>query len=268
MDYIVDKDNENVRLDRFLRKNCKTNTMSLIYSEIRKGNVRVNLKKVKEDYRLQLNDKVLIENLDFNYVVNKKMVKNIDRSLIFYEDDNLLIIDKPKGISMHKGTSNKKGLAEILNVDFANRLDKKTSGLVIATKNKSSLREITKLIRENKIVKKYRLKCINNNKYRVGDSFIIENRLLELENKVVVSDKGKLSKTLYTIVDIKKDIISIEAILYTGRKHQIRVQLANIGLVIIGDDKYGKYKKEDKLELDCFYLEFNGKIFKKEIENG
>ncbi|VWL85158.1 RluA family pseudouridine synthase [Oceanivirga miroungae] len=263
MTYIVDKDNVDVRLDRFLRKNCINNSMSEIYSSIRKGYVKINSKKKKENYRLKLEDEIYISNLDFKLVKNKEISNNIDKNLIFYEDSDLLIIDKPKGIAIHKGTDNDKGLAEILNVDFANRLDKKTSGLVIAAKNKKTLREITKLIRENKIIKKYKVKCISNNKYKVGDSFVIENKLEETDKKVIVSNKGKISKTKYNVLDIKDNIITLEAILYTGRKHQIRVQLANVGLSIIGDDKYGNYKKEDELELECYYLEFNGKVFEK-----
>lgn len=264
MIYIVDNDNIDVRLDRFLRKNCSGNTMSEIYSSIRKGDIKVNSKKSKENYRLKLNDEINILNLDFRKIENKKMKNNFDKNLIFYEDENLLIVDKPKGIPIHKGTGNNKGLSEILNIDFANRIDKKTSGLVIGAKNKKTLRQLTELIRENKIIKKYKAKCINNNKYRVGDSFIIENKLKETEKKVIISEDGKISKTKFTVLDIKDNIITIEATLYTGRKHQIRVQLSNIGLAIIGDDKYGNYKKEDDLELECFYLEFQGKIFEKE----
>lgn len=253
----IDKDNVDVRLDRFLKKSCKNNGLSEIFSAIRKGKVRINGKKSKENYRLKLNDEIEIQDLDFKMKENKKIDYEY-KNLIFYENDDILIINKPKGIAMHKGTDTKKGLAEMFNINFANRLDKKTSGLVIACKNPTSLRHITKLIRENKIIKKYKAISIDNGKYNIGDEFIIENKLLEINKKVIVSEKGKISKTKFKVIDIKNGKIYFDIELFTGRKHQIRVQLSNIGLAIIGDDKYSnKYKKADDLELECYYLEFD-----------
>lgn len=245
MKIIIDKENENVRLDRFLKKRCKNNKLSEIFKAIRQGDVRVNNKKVKQDYRLNLNDEVSVNNLFYEEIKEKKLNREY-ANLIFFEDDKYLIINKPKGLAMHKGTGTKKGLAEIFNINFANRLDKKTSGLVIACKNQVSLRHITNLIREHKVKKIYEAICLNNNKYKLNEEF---------ELKTEINGQKAISK--YKVIYLTEKNITFRVELITGRKHQIRIQLANLGLAIVGDDKYGTYPKEAKLQLECKRIEFD-----------
>lgn len=245
MKIIIDKENENVRLDRFLKKRCKNNKLSEIFKAIRQGDVRVNNKKVKQDYRLNLNDEVSVNNLFYEEIKEKKLNREY-ANLIFFEDDKYLIINKPKGLAMHKGTGTKKGLVEIFNINFANRLDKKTSGLVIACKNQVSLRHITNLIREHKVKKIYEAICLNNNKYKLNEEF---------ELKTEINGQKAISK--YKVIHLTEKNITFRVELITGRKHQIRIQLANLGLAIVGDDKYGTYPKEAKLQLECKRIEFD-----------
>lgn len=245
MNITIDKENENVRLDRFLKKRCKNNKLSEIFKAIRQGDVRVNNKKVKQDYRLNLNDEVSVNNLFYEEIKEKKLNREY-ANLIFFEDDKYLIINKPKGLAMHKGTGTKKGLAEIFNINFANRLDKKTSGLVIACKNQVSLRHITNLIREHKVKKIYEAICLNNNKYKLNEEF---------ELKTEINGQKAISK--YKVIHLTEKNITFRVELITGRKHQIRIQLANLGLAIVGDDKYGTYPKEAKLQLECKRIEFD-----------
>lgn len=245
MKIIIDKENENVRLDRFLKKRCKNNKLSEIFKAIRQGDVRVNNKKVKQDFRLNLNDEVSVNNLFYEEIKEKKLNREY-ANLIFFEDDKYLIINKPKGLAMHKGTGTKKGLAEIFNINFANRLDKKTSGLVIACKNQVSLRHITNLIREHKVKKIYEAICLNNNKYKLNEEF---------ELKTEINGQKAISK--YKVIHLTEKNITFRVELITGRKHQIRIQLANLGLAIVGDDKYGTYPKEAKLQLECKRIEFD-----------
>lgn len=245
MKIIIDKENENVRLDRFLKKRCKNNKLSEIFKAIRQGDIRVNNKKVKQDYRLNLNDEVSVNNLFYEEIKEKKLNREY-ANLIFFEDDKYLIINKPKGLAMHKGTGTKKGLAEIFNINFANRLDKKTSGLVIACKNQVSLRHITNLIREHKVKKIYEAICLNNNKYKLNEEF---------ELKTEINGQKAISK--YKVINLTEKNITFRVELITGRKHQIRIQLANLGLAIVGDDKYGTYPKEAKLQLECKRIEFD-----------
>lgn len=245
MKITIDKENENVRLDRFLKKRCKNNKLSEIFKAIRQGDVRVNNKKVKQDFRLNLNDEVSVNNLFYEEIKEKKLNREY-ANLIFFEDDKYLIINKPKGLAMHKGTGTKKGLAEIFNINFANRLDKKTSGLVIACKNQVSLRHITNLIREHKVKKIYEAICLNNNKYKLNEEF---------ELKTEINGQKAISK--YKVIHLTEKNITFRVELITGRKHQIRIQLANLGLAIVGDDKYGTYPKEAKLQLECKKIEFD-----------
>lgn len=245
MKITIDKENENVRLDRFLKKRCKNNKLSEIFKAIRQGDVRVNNKKVKQDFRLNLNDEVSVNNLLYEEIKEKKLNREY-ANLIFFEDDKYLIINKPKGLAMHKGTGTKKGLAEIFNINFANRLDKKTSGLVIACKNQVSLRHITNLIREHKVKKIYEAICLNNNKYKLNEEF---------ELKTEINGQKAISK--YKVIHLTEKNITFRVELITGRKHQIRIQLANLGLAIVGDDKYGTYPKEAKLQLECKKIEFD-----------
>ena len=245
MKIIIDKENENVRLDRFLKKRCKNNKLSEIFKARRQGDIRVNNKKVKQDYRLNLNDEVSVNNLFYEEIKEKKLNREY-ANLIFFEDDKYLIINKPKGLAMHKGTGTKKGLAEIFNINFANRLDKKTSGLVIACKNQVSLRHITNLIREHKVKKIYEAICLNNNKYKLNEEF---------ELKTEINGQKAISK--YKVIHLTEKNITFRVELITGRKHQIRIQLANLGLAIVGDDKYGTYPKEAKLQLECKRIEFD-----------
>lgn len=245
MKITIDKENENVRLDRFLKKRCKNNKLSEIFKAIRQGDVRVNNKKVKQDFRLNLNDEISVNNLFYEEIKEKKLNREY-ANLIFFEDDKYLIINKPKGLAMHKGTGTKKGLAEIFNINFANRLDKKTSGLVIACKNQVSLRHITNLIREHKVKKIYEAICLNNNKYKLNEEF---------ELKTEINGQKAISK--YKVIHLTEKNITFRVELITGRKHQIRIQLANLGLAIVGDDKYGTYPKEAKLQLECKKIEFD-----------
>ena len=174
MEYIVDAEYENSRIDRLLKKICKDETLSNIFRALKKGDVRVNGSKIKENYRLALGDVVTIKYLKFQEDVLTGALKESKKvyddeydnyyykSLIIFENEDFFIVNKPPQIPMHKGTGHKFGLSEIYkqiynnsNVNFANRLDNDTSGLVIGCKNLKFLRYMTEKIRNNEIKKKY-----------------------------------------------------------------------------------------------------------------
>ena len=276
MEIICDENIEGMRLDRFLRKKFKNENLSKIFESIRTGKVKVNNKKQKENYRLKLEDVIEINLLKEETVEvkkNKSFSKiNIDKEkyedMIFYEDDNYLLINKPSGITVHKGTSNDYGLAEVFkqimkndNINFANRIDKDTKGLVLGAKNPKTLRDLTEKIRNNELVKKYIVIVHGNIEKK---NFEIENYLETQENRVIISDgeKGKYSKTVFKKIKILDNKYTVlEAELITGRKHQIRIQLANFGTPIIGDKKYGIRDKCKELMLIAYYLKFDEHIF-------
>lgn len=252
-----------MRIDRFLKKYTKIEKNSEIFKIIKNGEIKINRKKTKENYRIKKEDKIIINSkidllIDRNY--EAKNLK-LDFGKIIYENDDFFIVDKNKNIPMHKGTNHNYGLSEYFknyynnrDINFANRLDYKTKGLVIGCKNQKALREITKLIRENKIEKKYIAFS------KINDKDYVKIKEFEKKSKFEMIDfiDGKKSKLISYIKIIEKvdDKVKFEIELETGKKHQIRKQFQYLGIPIIGDDKYGNYKKEDELMLKCYFLKF------------
>ena len=271
MKYIIDKEDEGVRLDRYLRKKLKSTPLTEIFKAMRIGKIKVNNKKKKENYRLEEGDKVFIglETDEEKNIQEEPFVKlspaekeELKKGIVF-ENDDLIIFNKKKDVVMHKGSGYEYGISEMFksyfknnSFNFVNRIDRKTSGLVIGAKNKISTRVLTEEIRENNIKKKYYVLVhgiINKEK------FIIDNYLKKVEDSVVVTDKddpeGKEAVTIFKVLKKGKNITFLEAELITGRTHQLRVQLSNMGYPIIGDTRYGKKDDEKSLYLNSFYCE-------------
>lgn len=302
---VVNSEMENMRLDRYLRKQFKNEPLNKIFSSIRNGDVKVNAKKSKENYRLSLGDILTIkmlkssekkENKFEKIKIKKEDIENYKKMVIF-ENKDFFIVNKKEKIAMHKGTGHSYGLSEVFkkiyqneNINFSNRLDYDTSGLVIGCKNLKFLRYISEKIRNNEVKKKYfAIVHNNNNNINIKElkelkkenklNFKIENYLTTEKNGVIVSDSpiSKDSKKSITyfkekklahlknfeLLKDKKNIV-LDIDLVTGRKHQIRAQLANAGLPIIGDSKYGK--KEEKFYLCCYFVSFDNYEFSIESE--
>ncbi|WP_314394982.1 RluA family pseudouridine synthase [Leptotrichia shahii] len=305
---IVNSEMEGMRLDRYLRKSFKNEPLSRIFSAIRSGDVKINGKKSKENYRLLLNDKVIIKNLSIGNIKKSEKAENKIKKLqisqnelekykkmVIFENEDFFIVNKAEKIPMHKGTGHKYGLSEVFkkiykseNINFANRLDFETSGLVIGCKTLKFLRYISEKIRENKVHKKY-FAIVHNREFKNENEFLksnseknksnfkIENYLTTAENKVIVSKnpiskESKKSVTYFKYINIEKlknqreildllkknkyvSLLDIE--LVTGRKHQIRAQLADKGLFIVGDRKYGIRDGSNRFFLCCYSLSFD-----------
>ena len=287
-EYIVDSEAEGMRIDRYLKKKFKNEPLSKIFQALRKGDVKVEGKKVKENYRLSLNEKISVKYLkaenssdeNRNYRKNKIEKKILDKykKSVIFENEDFFIVNKEGNIPMHKGTGHKYGLSEIFkeiynseNINFANRLDYETSGLVIGCKTLKFLRYISEKIRNNEVQKRY-IAIVHG--IIEKEKFTIENYLTVRENGVSVTEnkiKGKKSITEFRCIERKiyesnknigKTILDIN--LVTGRKHQIRAQISNYGYAIIGDRKYGINDKNDSLHLCCYYIAFDK--YKYEIE--
>ncbi|WP_231724685.1 pseudouridine synthase [Leptotrichia sp. oral taxon 847] len=205
---VVNSEMENMRLDRYLRKQFKNESLSKIFAAIRNGDVKVNAKKSKENYRLSLGDVLTIKILktsennenNFEKIKIKKEDMEKYKKMIIYENEDFFIVNKKEKIAMHKGTGHKYGLSEVFkkiyeneNINFSNRLDYDTSGLIIGCKNLKFLRYISEKIRNNEVKKKY-FAIVQNNNRNVENlkkenklNFKIENYLTTTKNGVVVS---------------------------------------------------------------------------------
>ena len=292
----VNSEMEGMRLDRYLRKSLKNEPLSRIFGAIRSGDVKVNGKKTKENYRLLLNDKIIIKNLSMENIKKTKKTENKIKKfqisqnelekykkMIIFENEDFFIVNKAEKIPMHKGTGHKYGLSEVFkkiykneNINFANRIDFETSGLVIGCKTLKSLRYISEKIRKNEVHKKY-FAIVHNGEFKNKKDFKIENYLTTAENRVIVSenpvsreskksityfkyiniDKLKNQKKILDLLGKNKDVSLLDIELITGRKHQIRAQLADKGLFIVGDKKYGIKDGSDRFFLCCYFLSFD-----------
>ena len=285
-EYVVDSETEGMRIDRYLKKTFKNEPLSKIFQALRKGDVKVGGKKVKENYRLSLNERISVKYLKAETVSNenKNLKKNkIEKKVldkykkcVIFENEDFFIVNKEGNIPMHKGTGHKYGLSEIFkeiynseNINFANRLDYETSGLVIGCKTLKFLRYISEKIRNNEVRKKY-IAVVHG--IIEEEKFTIENYLLVEENGVSVTEnetEGKKSITEFRCIGRKKSRetnvensgnvgkTALDINLVTGRKHQIRAQISNYGYPIVGDRKYGKNDKSDTLYLCCYYVAFD-----------
>lgn len=267
MEYLIDKEYEDVRLDKFLRKQLPNLPLTEIFKGIRVGKIKVNGKKSKENYRLQLNDTVKIFfKMDIEEEkVELKKIKNSDldeiKKLIVYEDEKVLILNKKPNMVMHKGSGHEYGVSEVLkeylknsNFNFVNRIDKATSGLVVGTKSLVVNRELSEEIRERNIEKKYYI--IVEGKIKKKE-FKIKSFLKKLEDRVVELEKyeegAKECISYFRVIELGKTCTLLEGTLGSGRTHQLRVQLAAMGNPIVGDTKYGK-GREKLMYLFSHYL--------------
>lgn len=257
MEYIIDKEYEDVRLDRFLRKKYEDISLTEIFKGIRTGKVKVNGKKSKENYRLQLEDVVKVffnggETKEEKPVsIENKEIEKIKKSIV-YEDEKVLIFNKKNNMVMHKGSGYEYGISEMIksylkneNFNFVNRIDKATSGLIIGAKSLVVARELAEDIRNRNIEKKYYI--LVNGRVREKE-FKIKSWLKKVEERVIEVEEfqegAKESTSSFKVVEYGKNCTLLEGTLGSGRTHQLRVQLANRGNYIIGDNKYGKGREK------------------------
>ncbi|HLD15405.1 MAG TPA: RluA family pseudouridine synthase [Candidatus Nanoarchaeia archaeon] len=277
MDIKVEKDDSNLRFDKFLRKLLVNAPLAFIFKGIRQGKFLVNNKKAEQSYRLKESDSISIDipKEEYEKLISKEVKRyevNQLRFKILYEDDDLLIVDKPAFLASHSGTSEMRDnlidevrfyLKDKQNrSSLANRLDKETSGIVLIAKNKQALRKLNNDIKERK-VKKYYLALVSGKiKNKSGTLiFNLERFDKKFETKIQVSEEGKYSETKYKVLKEFNDFTLLELELITGRMHQIRVHLQELGNPIIGDKLYGDEDINKKFKLNRQFLHAYKVIF-------
>lgn len=247
------------RLDNFLIKVLKGVPKSHIHRIIRAGEVRINKKRSDATYRLQINDIVRVPPVKIAAkALNPHQTTAPARDFpIVYEDDVLLVINKPAGVAVHGGSGISFGVIEQLRqarpearyLELVHRLDKETSGLLMIAKKRSALVKLHELIRQNVPQKKY---------FALGlgqwprDVSHVKLPLLKYqgangEKMVRVNDDGQYAHTLFTVQQQYHQFVLVEANLKTGRTHQIRVHMQANGCPIAGDERYGDYERNRQL---------------------
>lgn len=248
----IDAERAGQRIDNYLLAVLKGVPKTLIYKILRKGEVRVNKGRVKPTYRLQTGDVVRVPPLRLSAPKTAEPPDSVLKRLadsVIYEDDGLLIINKPSGIAVHGGSGLSYGVieglrklyaAQHLQLELVHRLDRDTSGCLVIAKKRSALRRMHELMRENKVCKRYAALCKGH--WR-GDERRIDAPLAKFERSgermVHVSAGGKDAASIFRVRSRFENATLLEVELITGRTHQIRVHSLHAGHPLAGDDKYG-----------------------------
>lgn len=244
----IGPDSAGQRVDNFLIKVCKGVPKSHIYKAIRNGQVRVNKGRVQVDHRLSEGDLLRIPPLRLPAEGERRSVPPAVFPVVF-EDEAMVVVDKPSGVAVHGGSGVSFGVIEQLRaarpearfLELAHRLDRETSGLLIIAKQRKALISLHNLMRERGGRKLYQALVVGD---WVNDRQHIRKPLLRFltpsgERRVKVDAQGKPAHTIVTLLKRYGHYSLVQAELRTGRTHQIRVHLASCGHTIVGDDKYG-----------------------------
>ncbi|MGB2831672.1 MAG: RluA family pseudouridine synthase [Methylotenera sp.] len=270
----VDEASEGQRVDNYLTKTLKGVPKSHVYRILRSGEVRVNKKRIDADFRLSLGDVVRIPPTKSTVMDKPEQaapaISKFEGTIIF-EDDAMLVIDKPAGFAVHGGSGVSRGVIEQMRLErpkakfleLVHRLDRETSGVLMLAKKRSALVALHEAIRHNQTDKRYLM--------------LVQGEWTEAKKRVVLDLQKYLlpngERRVNVVTDISKDKYNerqssetlfkllknyshpslgkfslLEAQLVTGRTHQLRVQLAHLGFQIVGDDKYGDFAANKTLQ--------------------
>ncbi len=276
--FVVDASFDNMRLDRFLRNKLGKLPQSLIEKSLRTGKIKLNKKKTKSSIKIKNNDKIDIFNLNFEQKIIQTKIRynptntiiKSNEDLIIDNNDNFVVLNKSSGISVQGGTKSKKNLIDIFSKSkifsdtkpySVHRLDKDTSGVFVIAKNRETAQLLTSLFRLRKVHKKYLAICHGEIEKNSGEW---SDQLIRYDNGKKIIEKAK---TKFNVLDKNSNATLIEMKPITGRKHQLRKQLFNIGHSIYGDNKYRSFKSlkgiNKNLMLHSFEIKFmiKGKKF-------
>jgi 23S rRNA pseudouridine955/2504/2580 synthase len=270
--FLVKKDFNNSRLDRWIKRNICQVPQSLIEKSLRNRNITINKIKVKSSYKLKIDDKIYLNNFNptfsyhlikkKKYIPSKRDVKESE-ALIVEDNENFCVINKPHGLAVQGGSKIKKNLIDLIteNKIFLNskpfivhRIDKETSGILIIAKNRKYAQLFTSLFRIRKIHKSYLSICHGEMEKVKG---VFSGNLIRYDKDRKISE---LAITNYKVLDKNTNSTLLILNPITGRKHQIRKQLFSIGFPVIGDSKYNfhenKINKNNDLMLHAYSIKF------------
>jgi 23S rRNA pseudouridine955/2504/2580 synthase len=263
----VTLDEAGQRIDNFLMRHFKTVPRSRVYRLLRKGEVRVNRKRVDAEYRIQQGDEVRLPPVRIDAVEthgritprqpSSSLLELIERAVIF-QDKHLLAIDKPAGVAVHGGSGMSFGVIEALRasrpretLELVHRLDRDTSGCLLVARDRSTLTALHALIRNGGMHKTYLALVAGSwqlGTKRVDAPLATDNRQ-HGERHVRVAAAGKDSVSIFKPVQFFGPLATLmEVDIPTGRTHQIRVHASFAGHPLLGDDKYGDRERNAELK--------------------
>ncbi|MBQ7504060.1 MAG: RluA family pseudouridine synthase [Ruminococcus sp.] len=265
--FIIDSENAGVRIDKFLSDEIEELTRSALVNLITNGNVKVNNKEVSKNYKLKSGDNIAVSVPE--PVEYEAEAENIPLDIV-YEDNDLLVVNKPKGMVVHPAAGNYtgtlvnallyhckdnlSGINGVLRPGIVHRIDKDTSGLLLVAKNDKAHKSLAEQIKEHSLTREYEAIVFGNIK---DDSGVIDapiGRHHSDRKKMAVTDKNsKNAVTHYKVLERLKGYTYIKFKLETGRTHQIRVHCAYIGHPVSGDKVYGVKNEKTNMESQCLH---------------
>jgi 23S rRNA pseudouridine955/2504/2580 synthase len=250
------------RIDNFLMRHFSTVPRSRVYRLLRKGEVRVNRKRVEAEYRIAAGDEVRLPPVHIDRTgeagqPSTRLQELIERSVIF-QDKHVLVIDKPSGVAVHGGSGMSFGVIEALRasrpretLELVHRLDRDTSGCLCVARDRATLVALHALIRDGGMHKTY-LALVSGD-WQLGtkriDAPLATDERRRGERHVRVAAAGKQSVSVFKPVQFFGKLATLMQVeIPTGRTHQIRVHAAYAGHPLLGDDKYGDRERNAELK--------------------
>lgn len=267
---VVSPQEEGYSLEKFVKKAFNNISLSLIYKLFRKKDIKVNGHWEKEKYILKSGDEVtiyikdeILNNNENRYIPNDKI-----KDWIIYEDNNILLVNKPRGLLVQADSTNSQCLTNLVieylmykgeydpnkNNSFvpgpAHRIDRNTSGIVIFGKNYLTLEYLFTLLKERELIGKHYIALVVGDITSDGEvtAPLIKDEKNNLVKVASIKDGAKEAKTIYKVIKQFKDFTLLDITLVTGRTHQIRVHMSYIHHPIVGDNKYGDFKVNDLIK--------------------
>ncbi len=266
----VGADGAGQRLDNYLLKLARGVPKSHVYRIVRSGEVRVNKARATASQRLAAGDVLRIPPLRTATPPPARPTPLAELPPVLFEDEHLLVVDKPAGLAAHGGSGIAFGLIERLRaarpelpfIELAHRLDRETSGVLLLAKSRRALVRLHEQLREGQVDKRYLVLVAGD---WVDDRRHVRAPLTKYvtksgERRVSVDAEGMPSHTIFTLRERLGRFSLLEAQLKSGRTHQIRVHLAHLGFPIAGDDKYGDFELNRRLAHGAFGPRF-GRMF-------
>lgn len=279
--YIVSSDDANIRIDVYLSKKNTDISRVAVQRLIENEKILVNNKKTKPSYKVQINDEITVE---------EEQVKEIDIKPqdipveIIYEDTEIIVVNKPKGMVVHPANGNPdgtlvnaimaickdslSGIGGEIRPGIVHRLDKDTSGILIIAKNDKSHINLSEQIKNHEVEKTYIALVKGIVKENEATINMPIGRSNKDRKKMAVTNKGKEAITHFKVTQRYDKYTLLEVKIETGRTHQIRVHLSQIGYPIVGDTTYSNGKNEWDIKGQCLHaksLKFKHPLTEKEM---